>query len=67
MEAGQNTTEFVGKCVLQALATLCALAGAFGHGFTADQQIAIVGFAGTLITIAEGAYAISRGIRKAGQ
>jgi hypothetical protein len=66
MEAGQTTTEFWGKCILQLVTALFAVAGAFGHGLGADQQIAILGVAGTLITVAEGSYALSRGIRKVG-
>ena len=66
-EPGYTTTEFWGTQITALIAQMVALFTAFGAIHWSDQQRAIVfAVAQSVVMMAEAAYAVSRGVRKAG-
>lgn len=64
-EPGQTTTEFMLALGNVAQAVIVVLVS-FGVHITADQRIGILGLESTLVALGFAAYAIARGLRKAG-
>ncbi len=65
-EDGKTTSEYAGKCAIQVIFSILGLVTAFGHGLSVGEQTAILGTAGSLVSLLEAAYSVSRGLRKAG-
>jgi len=68
VEPGYTTTEFWATQAASLLAAIILLLTVFGViSWTETQKTAVTGLALVLITVAQGFYALSRGIRKQGQ
>lgn len=66
-EAGQTTTEFWAAQITAVVAQVLSLLTLFGAiHVTAQEQGLIVAILQSTVVLAEGAYAVSRGLRKAG-
>jgi hypothetical protein len=68
VEPGYTTTEFWATQAASLLAAVILLLTVFGViSWTESQKTAVTGVTLVVITIAQGLYALSRGIRKSGQ
>jgi hypothetical protein len=65
-ESGQTTTEFWIAIVGNLIQAVIVVLVSFGIHITADQRMAILGLESTLVTAGFAAYAVARGLRKAG-
>jgi len=67
VERGYTTTEFWGKTAIQLLTAAIAMFTAFGRSsIDLTQQAAILGMAGTMVSLLEGVYIVARNYRKKG-